>query len=356
MDSRWWPRLFFGTGLLLASSLLIHLVIFDQLEPFHLAIDLIIIGGAATGFLYAAYWYASGPATVVQPRTLLGWILGSGALFMGLGAIALYLGSEEVTEPELVEVLHNGAAAGLLAGLLVGTIHLEAIRHAQAAARAEARAEAFLEEQERFDRLNDLLRHYILNAVNVITGYTHLLEEEGTDNHEGAVETIENRARMIATLIEHVQSIQARDVETDASALSDLVDEAVGTGRRTDGLDVHPPDVVPEAMTRGTHLSDAITLLSQVMTDLAGDAGTLTIRCPRRDDGATIAMVVGPARLPESAELALEEPVGSAVGLRVYLAQRLLGADGEIHLREGDDETVTCEILIHSVVSPTDER
>ncbi len=349
MRPRWWPRLLTAMGLLLAGSGLVHMAIRWPVQPSHIVIDLLVILGATVGFVYGAHWYRSRDGRVERTPTIAAWILGGGALFGGMGVITLFVGSEEVRPVELMEVVHVTASAGLASGLLVGTIHLEALRQAETAARAEARAETLLEERERLDELNELLRHYVLNAVNVITGYTQVLAEDVPPEGGEALRTIDDRARLIATLIEHVQSIQLSDSDPGSVELRPVLERVVRDLRAREGLAVDTPASIPAVRTGAIHLAEVTALLGEVMAESTRGAGTLSLTCDTHEGVATVGLAVRPATLPTDAHRALEEPVGSATGLRVYLAKRLLDGDGAITLDEPRPGTVRCDLRIHLV-------
>lgn len=349
MPPGWSPRLLTGLGLMLAGSGLVHMAIRWPVQPSHIAIDLLVILGASFGFVYAGHWYRSRDARMERTRTMAAWIVGGGTLFGGMGVITLFVGSEEVRPVELVEVVHVTASAGMASGLLVGTIYLEALRQAEMAARAEARAETLLDERERLDELNELLRHYVLNAVNVITGYTQVLAEEVPPERVEALRTMDDRARLIATLIEHVQSIQLSDSGSESVELQAVLERVARDLRDRDGLAVETPTSVPAVRTDATHLAEVTALLCEVMGENTRGPGTLSITCDTDEDVATVGLTVRPATLPTEAYRALEEPVGSATGLRVYLAKRLLDGDGSLTLDEPRPDTVRCDLRVHVI-------
>ena len=334
MTSRWWISSLITTGILLFLSTVWHVFTMGTAHSLlHHAIDIVVIGGAAIGFIYGGYWYIIHEVKIDRYSILLAWIIGSTIFFAANGLIALYVGTNQITVVGSIEVLHLTSGVGLLAGLLTGTLHTEAVRNAQTATLAKTRATALAEEQERRGQLNDLLRHYILNAVTVIDGYTKYLSSEVSDRYQPELDTIESRAQMIATLIEHINSIQNTDGEQTATQLTPVI-EAVIESIESETVTVEIPGSVPTVEAVPRQLEEALSLLCNVATELIENDWEIELRCERNGETVTVSITATPATLPPGMDCAISEPIGSGLGLQVYLAQQLVDSFGRLTICE----------------------
>lgn len=138
------------------------------------------------------------------------------------------------------------------------------------AARSRRQNDALRQQANRLEVLNRMLRHEVLNAVNVIQGYTTL-----DDDSTRASETIEKRSAAIAKTIEDVSYLTWSATTSDSSsATTDLTAElraSVRTVRErhpdaTISADPLPDDLPVRASAR----------LEQVFTQLLENAVTHT--------------------------------------------------------------------------------
>lgn len=348
MGPRSWSVGFAGLGVLLLLSGILHVYPGNlSRAPFHYGIDVIVIGGSGLGLLYMATWYRRSGELEEGGLTLLGWIVGASVLFGALGVITLFTGSEEVTRTELLEGLHITLSAGLFSGVVVGTLHQRALRNAQAASRAEARAAALTAEQERLEHLTDLLRHYVLNSVNVIAGHADQLKHSVGSDDEPALEEIERRAQMIATLVENIRQIQSIDVEAVEAELEPAVQKALQELDIPPGISVSPPEESTSVLIEPLHLEEALRLMVAVGTNaIENDEGAIDISWTPDDRAVHLKLEARPATLRPEMAHALEEPQGSEDGLRIHLAQRLIEDFGEITHLEEDGETVRFVVTV----------
>jgi len=318
---------------------------------FDRAVDLVLVGGAGLGLWYGGYWHATRSLVEEHLDRLLGWLVGGTALFVLIGVVSLYMGSSTVETSELANSIHATASVGLAAGLLVGTVQASAIASAEAAARATAQAEAIRAEQRRLSELNDLLRHYVLNGVNVIDGYASELRPVVPTADQAALDAIERRAATIANLVQHVGSLAERPEQVPTASGIDLrsaVEAALG---RVDGaasitfVDESADDVDP-VVDGGETLADAIALLLEVAAECTEDGGGVTVTLREGASTATLSVVASPATLSVEAERAPFEPVGGGVGLSLFLARRLVDGYGDLRRRNDDSEAVAFELTL----------
>lgn len=347
MDDRWWPIALTTVGVALLGIAGWRQTTNPATAAWlHRLLELVLIGGAGIGYLYAAHWYRDHTFDTERYPPIVSWILGFGLLFVCLGVISVYIGSNAVRPYELREVLFVAGSVGLFVGLVVGTMHSRSIQHAETAARVEARADALAAEHGRLEALNSLLRHYILNGVTIISGYANQLRTEVPSEVEPTLDTIDERAEQMGTLVEHVGSIH-RDRPLEPMRLDPAIESAVA------GL-AEQHDVAIETAVCGTtvlmddRFEDALRLLCEAVITTIDD-GTLTISC--QDDGGadvTVSVRATPASLPDPLVESLFEPISSGIGLEFYIVAQLLDEYGEIRLHDTSDQILRFDITLKS--------
>ncbi|MFB6075273.1 MAG: hypothetical protein ABEJ89_09690 [Haloarculaceae archaeon] len=351
MATRGWNLLFGLVGLLGAAATAWHVLTLPPSHSLlHRVIDVVVQGGAAVSILFIARWHATeGVADERYPR-IVAWVIAAVLLFGVVTVSGLYAGSEQVLPGELWEVLELAGIVGAFAGVLVGTIEARAIGHAEAAATAEARAAALAAERDRTEHVTALLRHYVRNAVTAITGYTDHLEGEVPPAERAKLETIEERALTIATLVDNVSTLAAVE-RAEPSAATDLesaLTEAIDGLAAQSETDVAPPsDVPPAPLSEGSEA--ALHLAFEGIGIAADEAGTLTVDCQRDEESVVVSIRTEDADLPESVARSPFGPGGSGVGLRLHLAQELLSGGGDLWIAEDDDGVVRFDLRVRPV-------
>lgn len=231
MKDRLWSVIFTGAGVVLLVISGRHILSTPTTSPLvHLLLDLVFLVGSGLGFIAVGYWHWQDPLPRDRYPRLLGWVLGGVLLFTSLNFISLYLGSDLVTLTESFEVVRIGGSFGAIAGLLVGTVEANAIVQSREAASAQAKAQALEEEQEHFNQINAYLRHYALNSLTAIRGYTDHLAEEIPSDETAKLETIEDRIETITTLIDHILVLSTtlqEDTPRSESAVKPLLESAL---------------------------------------------------------------------------------------------------------------------------------
>lgn len=351
MRTATWGWLIAVGGVLLLGSAAVHVVTSPTKPSLHRAVDLVLIGGSGAALLYGGYWHATRSLLVRQYHRVLGGTLLIALLFVGVGVVALYIGSRRVEPAELFEAAWLAASVGVAAGLFFGTTHARAVEGAETAARAEARAAAIEAERERAERLNDLLRHYVLNGVNVISGHVDRLRPAVPDDDQPSLDSVDRRARSMVTLVEHADSLLTSEREPPSSTTVDLVAavESVAAGRnRTPTVRVRTPDSpLPVVVAAGT-LDHVLDLLFDGVETVTGGDGEVTVACEGDSTAATVTVTATPVDLPDPVADSLFEPV-TDVGLEFYLSRCLLDDYGDLRLADGAPGTLRIELRVEQV-------
>lgn len=352
MDDRWWSVALatIGVGILVTAGW--RQTANPPTAPWlHRVIDLVTIGGAGVGYLYGAYWYRDRPFDAERYPMIVTWIIGFGVLFVSLGVISVYLGSNTVSPFEVREVVYVTSSVGLFAGLLLGSMHSQSIQHAETAARVEAEANALAAERDRLEALTDLLRHYILNAVTIISGYADQLRGDVPNEAEPALDVIDERAELIGTLIKHIGSMYQQERDIESRQLESVIESAI-----VDVDDRHDVTIeasaCPATVLIDDRFEDALRLLCEAVITTTDD-GTMTISCyDDAEDRVTVTVTATPASIPAPLMESLFEPISSGVALELYIVDQLLKEIGEIQLRETPRETVRFDVTLTTAARP----
>lgn len=143
-----------------------------------------------------------------------------------LGALALTaagawtLGMHQVSADTARSIVTFELNAGALFGGLVGTMYVQN-RH---------RAELLADERERLSFLNYLLRHNVLNGVQVVTAQTRALREETPDPTDGRIDVIESWTVGLGDLVSRMRQFldaSTGDRRLEPIPLGDVLDTEV---------------------------------------------------------------------------------------------------------------------------------
>jgi len=354
MSRRWFAGSVAVVGVIGAASSLWHphLPIAGSTATADRIVDLVLVGGPGLALCYGGYWHATHPLVDGRVAGVVGWMAATALLFVSTGVVSLFIGSSFVGPAELLASVHVAGSVGLAAGLLGGTLQAAAVVNAETAARAEARAAAIETEQRRLAELNDLLRHYVLNGVNVIGGYAAELRPASSAEDQVALTAIEERAETIGRLVEHVRLLPAdveggdrHDVPLDAAVRSAVASFDGGHPVR---LDFPEGDGRP-TVSAGATLADALVLLMEAVSRCTAADGVVTATVTVDDATATVSVVGAPAALPTEVERALFEPISGGVGLTLYLAKRLLDGYADVRRRGGPAQEVAFAVTLDRV-------
>lgn len=349
MKDHWWSIALATIGVAIVVSAGGHLLTNRATAQWlHYLIDVVLIGGAGVGYLYGALWYRDRPLDTDRYPVVATWIVGSGLVFVSLGVISVYVGSVAVWPFEFHEVVHVTGSVGLFAGLIIGTMHSRSIQRAETAARAEARAAALAAERDRLETLNELLRHYILNSVTIITGYANHLREDAPSESDPALDIIEDRAQLISTLIEHISSIYDQGGPLEPRELQPLVESAIADMSDRPDVAIRTSDC-PQTIMADDGFEDALRLLCEAVVTTTEDDGSLSITCTDdAEDTVTLSVTAEPASIPDRLRESLFEPISSGVGMELYIVDQFLKGFGEIRLRDTPGRTLQFDVALTS--------
>ncbi|MFB6108380.1 MAG: hypothetical protein ABEJ82_06015 [Haloplanus sp.] len=349
MGERPWGYVVLTLGAVVLASAVWHLFVLDASETsFHHLISMLMVGGSGATLLYGGYRHVSDPFDSERYPVIAGWMAATTVLFVGVSVVTLYSGSRTVRPVELERVVHIAASVGVATGLFVGSTHADALRNAEAASRSEAEAAALAAEQERLERLNELLRHYILNGMNVIQGYSAQLRDDVPPGHHAKLDVIEERTAAIVTLVDHVRLVSGVGPEGSTVDLGRAVDAAVDdidaavTVLRS-GRELPP--------VRADQLTEALALLFDALTTVVGADGTIRLDETVSDERVTLSITATPVAFPSGTTDPLVDLDGSRSSLKFHLVRSIVDQYGDLRLVEASDGRLRFELTLDRAVA-----
>lgn len=294
-------------------------------------LEILLLGSFSLVLVYAGYWLAS---SQFDRRRI--WWAGLWTLIglTGIVAIVALVNSlqivqgEPLSEPTFIQTMLLAAGGGAIAGLLIG---VSTVKETVEAERAKRQRDTLV-------FVNELLRHNVLNGMQVIKGNVQILEEHVDEDGMEFVETTQRRSDTIVELIQNVR-VLVDSVSREGSlhpvdvsrSLSKVVDEARQAY----------PDAEFELDLAGDTRVVADDMLDAVFENLVAnavehnDGDRQLVRVSAAVDGDTVLVTVaddGPG-IPEARRESCFEPgeqdessVGQGLGL--YLVATLVDRYG----------------------------
>jgi len=260
----------------------------------------------------------------------LEWSVAGMAGIGTLGGLALFLQREGYVIDQPVFVLTSTVVSGALAGFGIGLYEVW-----------NERQKVELErEREKLDHLNRLLRHHLLNGMNVLLAKVDLAYERAEDPQVRTdLDDARLRGQEVVTLVEQVSTITGSDDEPPGEVdLPRLLRAEVEQLRATrPAATISLAEPLPDVTVRSSPaLGEAVSVL---LKDALSAGGRVTLSAALGGDGVLINVTVPGRVTADGGELL--GGVGSEVGLSVadVLVQRAggeletEGADGAVGIR-----------------------
>ncbi len=292
-----------------------------------------------------------------QRRRILDWC-GWGTLLLGgliIGAVfrELLVGS---SVPAFDFFLLLGVATGAAGGLVFG---VKDQYTKQYAGRVEAQAGEVAAQREALFFLNRLLRHNVLNGMNIIKGYAERLEYDTPTADSENASVIREQCDRLVTLIENVHTlgkIFAGNSQLTYIDVSTMLREEVENARRD-----YPEAVFTTEIPRGIHIR-ATELLSSVFDQLLRNAVEHNDQpTPRVDveltstaDSIVVRIANNGLGIPDARkQTVFETNEWGDAGLGLYLAKSLVtNLGGEIAI--SDNPPSGTEVTVELPQAPTE--
>jgi signal transduction histidine kinase len=301
------------------------------LFPLGLALVLVL----AVGLLYGGYWLAASEFTTDQGWLVTVW------LFAGVvAAVALtfwpifYQRVVGVAVADPIFILLVSAGLGANAGVVAGVSQVQ----------SERRFRRVQETRDALVFLNRLLRHNVLNAVQIVRGNAELLlDDPDAAEVTRRARTIRRQSDRTDALVQNTRVLIRRvegDVSREVVDLSAVVVDELETAREVYPHAVVEADVDPAVRVR------ADGLLSAVVSNLVRNAVVHSDReSPRvevsvcTEDGSGVVRVAddGPG-IPEAELAAIPDPGAHGDdGIGLYLVDELVSQyGGDVRFADND--------------------
>jgi hypothetical protein len=246
---------------------------------------------------------------------VLEWSVAGMAGVGALGGLALFLQREGYVIDRPVFVLTSTVVTGALAGFGIGAYEVWSQRRTRELER----------EREKMDHLNRLLRHHLLNGMNVLLAKVDLARERTGESQVAAdLEDAHVRGQEIVTLVEQVSAIAGAD-ENDAEEvdLARLLRGEAERLRATCGEEaVSLAEPLPEVTVRSSRtLGEAVSVLLD--DALAAGGGRATVSAALDGDEAVVSVSA-----PDGPAADGGEPTERASSVGADGGERLLGGPG----------------------------
>jgi hypothetical protein len=276
----------------------------------------------AVGLVVAGFWVVVTDELDEQTATrMLEWSVAGMAGVGTLGGLALFLQREGYVIHRPLYVVTSTVVSGALAGFGIGFYEVWTDRQRRELER----------EREKLDHLNRLLRHHLLNGMNVLLAKVDLARERTDDLQVTAdLDDAHVRGEEIVTLVEQVSAIAGPDndppSEVDLPQLLHGEVERLRATRNDDAISVAEP--LPEVTVRSSPaLGEAVSVL---LKDALADGGRATVSAAIDGDSVLVNVTDPGKTKADGGEQLLGGP-GSDVGLSVadVLVER---AGGELEV------------------------
>lgn len=247
---------------------------------------------------------------------------------------------------------------GAMLGLIAGANRARAAQHERLLERTAA-------QQDALEFINHLLRHNVLNGLQVVDGYADLLEDHVDDDGERYLEAVQTRNDHMADLVANVrvlmrslaEGVECVPVDASATVEHEVSVAAAGHPEATFETDLPPGLTVLADSTLGAVFENLLTN-AVVHSDRENPHVEVSAR---RDDGDVLVCVAddGPG-VPESLKSVYlrqgeQGPTSTGDGLGLYLASTLVEAyGGTFTIGENEPRGASFELRLRTADPATD--
>jgi signal transduction histidine kinase len=293
-------------------------------------VTLVLLAGFAFGVVAGGVWLGRSSFGQGSQRRVAGWCLVG--LFGSILVIVVLQGNELLVGDRssirfLVQDAIVAVSGGTFAGMLLGVYDANLRRHsAEVVAQRNALATA-----------NELLRHHVLNGMQVVLGYTDIIRSDAQAVDESHLDAVADRGRGIVDLVQRMGYLMRSLAER-----TELYPVAVGpvVRDRVDDLQAEYPEVSPSTSCPEPVQVRADDLLGEVVWNLLDNAvvhsdretPTIEVTVTRDGDRAMIEVADdGPGIRDERKESVFDPEESTADvgrGLGLYLVETIVDRYG----------------------------
>lgn len=319
-----------GLGVILLPVSFSHAFSFE--EPLTGVAFSLLTSLLAVGLIYGGYWLLQSDLDREQHPKIAMWTL-AGTILLGtvLALMVAYQHAEGAEVADAAFFVAGTVTVGAVGGFVIGLYDARRVR-----------AEEVIREQEKVALFNQILRHNVLNATNLVRGRAELLEPHVDADGERHLETLLDWSENISELTQKVrrviEEVSSPERETEAVELSGVLDRQLERIRTTyegasivvdgelpDEVYVEADDMLEEVFENVftnaiEHNDEADTPEVRVSVAQTGDSVVTTIA----DNGPGI-----PDHLKDDVFGRTREGIDeTGVGIGLYLVDRLVDQYG----------------------------
>uniref|UniRef100_A0A7D5GNL1 histidine kinase n=2 Tax=Natrinema halophilum TaxID=1699371 RepID=A0A7D5GNL1_9EURY len=348
--------LHFGIGLL-------HLSRHTHLGDFSQSIfEIVILIGFPSAMLAFLYWRRS---DFVREKDFWRTAVGGGlGMATALTLYGLYLLDSSLSPGVSIELASLSdstftyllaANGGALAGLLFGWQQIRVRQVARQAERAETRAELSKQHEQSLLFLNRILRHHVLNGLNVILVEVENLRLEDENDSERSLDTIEMRGKQMADYVEDIRSVVhtlSGEISEQNIELSATLEETLQSARHSFPTAEYEASIPAGITVRGTPLAGLVfeNLLENAVRHNDSEIAKVRLDVDETDSTVRVTVADNGPGIPDDRKTAYfrrgehgQDSLGEGLGL--YLAETVVTLSGGDIWIEDNDPTGTRVIV-----------
>lgn len=327
------PYVFYSVGLCLFLAGNGYFLLFNSITDFSSTMGAINVGFygvlGAVIVLCGVLLRRRDTTPLRYPRAAA-WMFCGVAFLLLLNAPVIVLLADQMSAEFLLGWVMSVVATGTTGGAVVGTVEARSIERAHLNQHLRTERAAVKHHADQLEYLNSVLRHEVLNNVNIIKGYADLgLEDENAQDE--ALSVIHQQSEEMATVITDVrvliESIQGTD-SLEARNLSRVLAEELENVRLRAKVEVEAVADVPDDI-----FVEADDLLARVFRNLFSNAvkhndspaPRIEVTVEERADTVEVRVADNGPGIPEAKRESLfESSMEADHGLGLYLVHELL--------------------------------
>ncbi|WP_396613572.1 ATP-binding protein (plasmid) [Haloferax sp. S1W] len=275
--TEWLPNLITGFGCVLLFTAFVEWVVLGGM-----GIDwffstgflgyLVTTSPFVFGIVYGGYWLERSGLDADRYVRVTKWLLGGLVVYLGINLFLIFVFPADIEFVFFLGWIRFAIAMGSAGGLIIGIIEARAIQRERAAERAIIRAEELEYRNDQLEFFNGILRHDVLNGMNIIKGRAEFLVEDlEEDDARRNAETILRWSDDVVDIIQRVRNIIGTLTGKPTRPLTDVNLAAVITAEVTNLRSTYPEvtfetDVPNEVSVKGDEL------LSEVIGNVLANA------------------------------------------------------------------------------------
>ena len=298
------------------------------------------LGGAGLVVLAALFLSRTDLGVDARWRATLLSVGGAVVFAAALGSTILIRQAEgrPVGEPQfaLVVAATTGAVAGFVVGVLNGRAHKDARRAERA--------------RDRFELLNSMLRHDVLNAMMIVQARAEVITDELDGREREYAETIETQTDEVVELVERTRAVLDVLGEGDRYATGPTDVAALAAGEAETLAETHEVEVDVDVPETALALADDLaadvfaTVLSNAVEHHDRERPTLTVTATETDEYVEVRIADDGPGIPDDIKATVfrrdhrglkDSEVGSGFGL--FFVDTMMDAyDGEVTIEDNE--------------------